>query len=198
MCEMGKYVNFYCGNNNKELEKIVDQIIIKRFGWLPQKDYDDFYSIAAQVVWDCEKVFDSQKVKSEEFKSFLSSCLYNKIKSQLTYMHRDKRVLKDDEGNPIYEICIDAPLDDDENGTLGDLLSGGFDMEREVLGEDEEYSAKTLQYLGKLSKLQREVLQLIIVGYSPNEIREELHITKKQYTDCNAAIHSYRNVSVLL
>ena len=67
---MGQYVDFYCGNNNKELKKIVDPIIMIHFGWLAQKDYDDFYSIASQVVWDCEKRFNEEKIKNKNFKSF--------------------------------------------------------------------------------------------------------------------------------
>ena len=54
-----------------------------------------------------------------------------------------------------------------------------------------------LLYLSRLSNLQKEVLRLNIAGYLPSEIREELHIDEKEYTDCYAAIHSYRNVSVL-
>jgi hypothetical protein len=45
--------------------------------------------------------------------------------------------------------------------------------------------------------LQKEVLQLTIAGYSSKEIIAKLHITNKQYSDSCAAIHSYRNVSVL-
>ena len=63
--------------------------------------------------------------------------------------------------------------------------------------DEEEYSSKMLLYLSKLSNLQKEVLKLNIAGYLPNEIREELHINEKEYADCYAAIHSYRNVSVL-
>jgi FixJ family two-component response regulator len=54
-----------------------------------------------------------------------------------------------------------------------------------------------LEYLNRLSTLQKNVLRLIIAGYLPKEIVEELHITQKQYSDSCAAIHSYRNVSVL-
>ena len=52
-------------------------------------------------------------------------------------------------------------------------------------------------YLNKLSVLQKKVLWLMIAGYVPGEIREELHINNKQYANCIAAIRAYRNVSVL-
>ena len=81
MCHMGRYVDFYCGNNNSELKKIVYPILMNKFGWIPQKDYDDFLSIGSQVVWNCEESFDLEKVKTKKFKSFLSNCIHNKIKT---------------------------------------------------------------------------------------------------------------------
>ena len=54
------------------------------------------------------------------------------------------------------------------------------------------------EYLSRLSVLQKEVLRLTSIGFTPNEILEELHINKKQYEDCYNAIHSYRNISILM
>ena len=78
------------------------------------------------------------------------------------------------------------------------MIAGDLTIEKEIFDRNEEgYSKRMLLYLSKLSNLQKEVLRLNIAGYLPNEIREELHISEKQYADCYAAIHSYRNVSVL-
>lgn len=196
---MGKYVEYYCNNDCRELKKIVDPILHNKFGWLAQKDYDDFYSIASQVVWDCEKRFDAEKVQTKKFKSFLKSCIYNKIKSQLTYMHRDKRVLKDSDDNPIYDTSLNISIGEDENMTIGDTIQSDFDIDKEVFGSDNnQYSEKMIKYLSKLSTLQREVLNCIVSGYSGSEIIEKLNITDKQYSDSLLAIRSYRNTSVLL
>jgi hypothetical protein len=54
------------------------------------------------------------------------------------------------------------------------------------------------RYLGRLSNLQKEVLRLISIGFTPCEIIEDLHINKQMYQDCYNAIHSYRNVEILL
>lgn len=95
-------------------------------------------------------------------------------------------------------ISIDTPIGDDEHFTIGDMLVDDFDLEKEVLKEyEEEYSSKMLLYLNRLSNIQREVLRLNTIGYLPAEIKEVLHISEKQYADCNNAIHSYRNISVL-
>ena len=78
------------------------------------------------------------------------------------------------------------------------MIADEFTIEKEIFERNEEgYSKRMLLYLNRLSALQKEVLRLDIAGYLPNEIKEELHINEKQYVDCRAAIHSYRNVSVL-
>ena len=95
-------------------------------------------------------------------------------------------------------ISIDTPIGDDKSSTLRDVITDKFDIDKEVFKEEEEiYSKKMLLYLSKLSSMQKEVLRLTIAGYFPREIKEELNITQKQYLDCNAAIHAYRNISVL-
>lgn len=95
-------------------------------------------------------------------------------------------------------VSIDMPVGDDENSTLGDIIADKYNMETDFFGEREDiYSKKMLSYLGRLSNIQKEVLRLTIAGYLPKEIKQELHLNEKQYADCNAAIHSYRNISVL-
>lgn len=166
---------------------MVDKILLK-FGGLSNKDLDDFYSLANEVFVDVMKRYDG----SQPFDGFLYSCLSNKIMSEITKRNREKR--KADR----MSISIDTPIGDDENSTIGDMIASALTIEKEIFDSNEEgYSNKMLLYLGRLSNLQKEVLRLNMTGYLPNEIREELHISEKEYADCYAAIHSYRNVSVL-
>lgn len=177
----------YYANNAKKLHKTVDRILLK-FNGLSRSDIDDFYSLANEVFVDVMRRYDG----SQSFDGFLYSCLLNKIKSEITKRNRKKR--KADR----MSISIDTPIGDDENSTIGDMIAADFSIEKEIFERDEEgYSKKTLLYLSRLSKLQKEVLRLNVAGYLPGEIREELHIDEKQYAECYAAIHSYRNVSVL-
>lgn len=184
---MEQILVYYYGNNGKKLHKLVDGILLK-FGGLSDKDLDDFYSLANEVFVDVMRRYDG----SQPFDPFLYSCLFNRIKTEMTKRNREKRRAD------RMSISIDTPVGDDEDATIGDVIADDFTIEREVFERNEEgYSKRMLTYLGKLSGLQREVLRLNAAGYLPNEIREELHISEKQYTDCYAAIHSYRNVSVL-
>ena len=193
---MGRYVDFYCGNNNSELKKIVYPILMNKFGWIPQKDYDDFYSIASQVVWDCEESFDLEKVKTKKFKSFLSNCIHNKIKTQLTYMHRDKRVLKDNNGNPIYDTSIDLQIGDDESMTLGDTIHSDFDMDSIIFGKY-EYGDNVEEFLNNLSEIPKKIVQLIMIGRSVDEIKQILNLSDREYKDNWKIINSYENRRLL-
>ncbi len=195
---MGRYVDFYCSDNNRELKKIIDPILTQEFGWIAQKDYDDFYSTGALVVWDCEKKTENRPIGEGQFRGFLSSCLRKKIKSRLTYMNREKRVFKDNDGNPVYDVSIDALIGDGEREKLGDLISDRFYPDQPCSCDGEEiYSDKMLRYLARLSVQQKQVLQLLVAGFFPDEIMEKLHMEKRQYAECRAAIRAYRNVSIL-
>lgn len=177
----------YYADNATKLHKVVDSILLK-FGGLSNKDLDDFYSLANEVFVDAMMKYDN----TQSFDGFLYSCLLNRIKTEMTRRNREKR--KADR----MSISIDAPIGDDENSTIGDMIAADFSIEKEIFEKDEErYSKRMLLYLSRLSNLQKEVLRLNVAGYLPNEIREELHISEKQYDDCYATIRSYRNVSVL-
>ena len=175
----------YYENNAGKLHKMVDRILLQ-FGGLSDKDLDDFYSLANEVFVDVIKKYDNSK----PFDGFLYSCLSNKIKTEITRRNREKR--KAD----IMSVSINTSIDD--SFTIGDILIDSFDMDKEVFEKKEESYSKRMQlYLSRLSELQREVLRLTVAGYSHDEIKQELHINERQYSDCNSAIHSYRNVSIL-
>lgn len=183
---MKPIVDLYYVNNAKQLYDMVDKILFKLH--FADVDKNDFYSLANEVFMYTVRDYDSSK----SFDGFLYSCLYKKFCTEMTRRCRKKR-----KGDKM-DISIYAPIGDDENSTIGDMIASDFSIEKEIFEKDEEgYSRKMLLYLSRLSNLQKEVLRLNIAGYLPGEIREELHISEKQYADCCAAIHSYRNVSVL-
>jgi len=202
---MENVINLYYKNEAKKLHKMVDKILYR----LKFRDIEktDFYSLADEIfVIEVLENYDENK----NFDRFLYSCLYKKFCSEMTKRRREKRCVKikvkviDANGNEsieikiIPDICIDAPLNDIDNLTFGDIIPDKFDVHKEAFeGKEDGYSEKVIAYLRRLSPLQKEVLRLVIAGYTKSEIKAELHITDKQYENCQAAIHSYRNVSVL-
>lgn len=192
---MGQYVDFYCDNENRELKKIVKPILERRFAWIPQMEYDDFYSIASMVVWDCEQKFDEGKVKTKKFKSFVSTCIHNKIKTHITYMNRDKRMLKDEDGNPLHNSSLDAPISEEDNSTLGDYLSTDTNVENEVV-EENCNDENVEEFLGSLSNRQRKIIELKMNGYSPDEIKQMLNLSNGEYNSAIKSIQMNENLSL--
>lgn len=177
----------YYADNAQKLHRVVDKILLK-FGGLADKDRDDFYSLANEVFVEVMGRYDD----SQPFDGFLYSCLLNRIKTEMTKRNREKRKVD------RLSVSIDTPVDEEEELTIGDMIADEFSIEKELFDKKEEgYSRRMLLYLSKLTNLQKEILRLSIAGFLPGEIRAELHISERQYADCYAAIHSYRNVSVL-
>lgn len=183
---MQNILNEYYNDNAKKLRGIVDRILGRLHFYA--MDRDDFYSLANEVFLQVLRKYDGES----SFDLFLYSCLSNKIKTEMTRQNREKR--KADK----MSISINTPIGDDENLTIGDVIPDSFDLQKEAFKYREEgYSEKMILYLGNLSKLQKNILIMTIKGYTPKEIKKMLHITDKTYADSYAAIHSYKNVSVL-
>jgi RNA polymerase sigma factor (sigma-70 family) len=209
---MNNIIDFYYANNAKELRKIVNKILAS-FGGIFQEDYDDFYSLANETFVDVLNRYD----ELQNFNTFLYSCLDRKIKTEMTRRNRYKRrniikttktdeygnIKTDDDGNAIIQetivpdYSIYQPLGDEDSSILADTIASDFDIEKEFFEDKKEYSEKMTLYLSKLSNLQKKVLELMAAGYSQKEIQAELNISAKEYTNCDNAIHAYRNISIL-
>lgn len=182
---MEAIINSYYKNDAKKLHVMVDKILFKlKF----DVDKEDFYSLSNEIFVKAIKGYDS----SQDFDGFLYSCLMNKFKTEMTRRNRKKRQADRN------SISISSSIGED-GSTLEDVIADNKTVESIYFDEnDENYSIKMKNYLDRLSSLQREVLRLISIGFSANEIMLELHMSKKQYNDCYSAIHSYRNIEVLV
>ena len=180
-------ISTYYENDAKKLQHLSDKVLRKLK--LFDVDKDEFYSLADEIFFNAIRSYDGKS----DFDGFVYSCLLNKFKSYLTRSNRVKR--KADK----LAISIETPIDEDGVSTIGDILRDKRTVESEFFEENEEtFSPEMMKYLSRLSPLQREVLHLISIGYKPSEIIEELHIDKKIYEDCYQAIHSYRNIEILI
>lgn len=180
-------VDSYFNNDGKVLYSLIDKVLFKlKF----DVKKSDFYSLGSEIFLDALCRYD----ETQDFNGFLYSCLINKFKTEMTRRNRQKRQCDNN------SISIDTPIgDEDGNYTIGDMVASKTTIEKEFFEEREEgYSKEMCRYLSRLSDLQKEVLRLISIGFAPSEILEELHINQKMYEDCYQAIHSYRNISVLI
>lgn len=181
-------LNAYYADNAKKLHRVVDRILSK-FGGLTYKDTDDFYSLANEVFADVMKRYDYE----QSFDGFLYSCLSNKIMSEITKRNREKR--KADR----LSVSLEATNDKGEDYSLLDCLASDFDTFEEASKRQKngEYQDKTQQYISKLSNQQVSILNLLIDGYKPFEVRRILEISKNEYANNLSIMRSYENVKVL-
>ena len=181
-------LNTYYVDNARKLHKTVDRILCK-FGGLSGKDTDDFYSLANEVFADVIKRYDYK----QSFDGFLYSCLSNKIMTEITKRNREKR--KADR----MAVSLDAVNGEDEELSLLDFLPSDFDTFEEVAKRQEsgKYQDKVERYISKLSNRQVNILNLLIDGYKPSEIRQILGIPPKEYEDNLYTMRSYENVKFL-
>lgn len=181
-------LNTYYADNAKKLHKTVDRILCK-FGGLSGKDTDDFYSLANEVFADVIKRYDYK----QSFDGFLYSCLSNKIMTEITKRNREKR--------KADRMCIslDTSVGDDDSLTIGNIIADDFDtFEEATKGQESgKYQDKVQQYISKLSNQQVNILNLLIDGYKPNEIRQILELSPGEYADSLQTMRSYENVKIL-
>lgn len=180
-------ISEYYANEAKKLRSMSDKIL-KRLKFI-DIDKDEFYSLADEIFFDAIRRYDGKRC----FDGFIYSCLINKFKTEMTRFNTVKRQADKN------SISIETPIGEENGLTVGDTLPDKNTVESIFFGENEEtFSPEMQQYLKRLSPLQRTVLHLISIGYAPSEIIGKLHISKKLYDDCYNAIHSYRNIEVLM
>lgn len=182
------YMDSYYADNAKKLHKVVDKILSK-FGGLSGKDRDDFYSLANEVFTDVLKRYDG----IQSFDGFLYTCLSNKIMTEITRRNREKR--------KADRMCtsLDAVNGDDEQCTLLDFMASDFDTFDEAVRDQEnwKYQDKIQMYIARLSNRQVSILNLLVDGYQPNEIRQMLEISPKEYSDDLQSIKAYEKIKIL-
>lgn len=203
--DIAKVTEEYYENNAQKLHKIVDSIT-RKFGGLSDKDMDDFYSLANEVFWLAVNDFDG----TGTFKGFLYFRLNNKIRSLMSQRNRKKRSdirevkLKNGEFHIVYvpTLSLDEPYPWDKHEykrvPIGEMIESDFDIEKELFEEmGVSYEDKVQKYLDHLPKIQQKIVSLLIGGYKPCEIREELHISEREYSDHMIGIRANENISLL-
>ncbi len=183
-----RILDAYYADNARKLHRVVDRILSK-FGGLTYKDTDDFYSLANEVFVHAIKRYDCE----QSFDGFLYSCLSNKIMSEITKRNCEKR--KADR----LSISVNATNDKGEDYSLLDCIASDFDTFEEASKRQEngEYCNRVQQYISKLSNQQVNILNLLIDGYKPFEIRRILELSPKEYADNMQIMRCYENVKVL-
>ena len=181
------FLDEYCENEMLKLKQLCFPIIIK-IGGISEKDYDDFYSIALDALADSVLRFD--ETKDCQFKTFLVGNIKRKFNTEIRDRNRAKRI-------PSKKIESMSNLVTDSGLELEDTLPSNFDTFEVACGYLFK-GTKIERYLHKLSNTQRRIVSLLSEGFKPNEIKEILHISNKEYSQNLSAIQAYENVRELM
>lgn len=74
------------------------------------------------------------------------------------------------------------------------FIPSDFDTFDEAVRDQDE---KIQMYISKLSNRQVSILNLLVDGYQPNEIRQMLEISLREYSDDLSIMRCYENIRIL-
>lgn len=187
MIDIQEILNSYCENEMRKLKKMCYPMITK-IGGISEKDYDDFYSIALDVLADTSLRFSEEN--NCNFDSFLASNIKRKFNTEIRDRNRNKRI-------PAKNLESMSNLVTEDGLELGETIPSDFDTYL-VACECMFGGTKIERYLEKLSDLQKKIVSLLSDGYKASEIRELLHMSNKEYLHNIEAIQAYENVKILM
>ena len=166
-----KILDGYYKDNAQKLRAIVDKLL-RDFGGISQKDYDDFYSLANAVFAGALKQYDAAR----DFDGFLYSCLSNRIKTEITRRNRIKRRAD------MTAISIDTPIGGESGATIGDTLQSEFDITKEIDRESGLFrDDKVVRYLDRIPVRTRQILEMKMESIPASDIKKILKLSDKDY-----------------
>ena len=94
---------------------------------------------------------------------------------------------------------MDSVNQEEEECSLLDFIASDFDTFEEAAKTQEngQYQDKVQLYISKLSNLQVTILNLLIDGYKPNEVRGLLEISQREYAENMQTMRSYEKIKIL-
>lgn len=194
--EQLKIVKEYCADNLKKLKNVC-YLKVKKACGDSNMDEDDLYSIAMDVLVKSVKIYDKSQGNLE---TLLLNNIQNKFNTYIRdtkYRSKRSNVQKDDKGNPVYvpNASLDASAEDGID--LCEKLASDFNIEDE-LSKEAGFSSneKVQKFLDKLGKVQRNILELLMQGYSSSEVKERLKITDREYSSAMSEIRKSKHLSL--
>ncbi len=208
---MEEILHRYYEDNARRLHNVVNRIFYKKYGGIAGKDMDEFYSVANDVFADIIANHRYDETKGD-FEGFLYGALGLAIADEWKRQNCDKRRMKrellDENGNQVldkkgkprqvsvWDISIDAPIGEETDLTVGDMLPSDFNLEafleRDVISDE-----KIEAYLKRLSNIQRKIMEMRMQEVPVLEIQRRLKLSNKQYRQNCRELRSFANISIL-
>lgn len=205
-------INELYANNAFKLRKMCNKEMM-RFGGIFPKDFDDFYSRVGYEISLVKKKYENESCPFDRktFMDYIAGVVKLSIWKEMTYKNRSKRQMvikneeKDENGNVVItkvfvpNLSLDAPISDEDDSTLSDLIASNVDIEKEILESDEDVvgNKKIERYLNSLSKIQRKIIEMKMMDIEVQNIKKELNLTDRQYADYMQEAIQYEHIRLL-
>ena len=184
--EVSERIEKYCGNDMALLKKICYPLL-KLIGGISDCDYDDFYSIANETVWNAAINYNPDNENNIPFEAYLKGCLSRKFKTEMTRRNRDRRIPR----KQIFSI-----EDEVDGRKIEDIISSDFSIDKEI--KELMYKENLQIFLSGLSKKQYKIATLIMDGYTKDDILKRLNISDKRYDTCIGMMKSFDTMLLLM
>lgn len=195
-------INEYCENNMKKLKQICYTVWGNK--GLSTCYHDDLYDDAINVLSESVETFNPNGKAS--FKTYLTNNIRmsygqwyrdNFLRAKRNNLELDEKgnIKKDENENPIIitNISFDAPVDDGID--LREKIASDFNIEDET-DIDFESDDKVGLFMNSLSNTQRKILELKMMNYSIDEIKQKLNISDSEYNAAMKSIKMNENLSL--
>ena len=190
-------VNYYYEKDRIVLKAICNKILSQIWNDVPFYYRDDFESVAGITILDSLNTYDLNKgsEKLDDIRKYVNTSIKLNFISYIYNINNLKHggdgnwdpEKRDENGKKVKKsvkvkfVNIDDKIKEGSDSTYADIIKGGKSVE-EIVFENKKDSRLEI-CINKLNKTQKKIVSLMIDGYKPNEIQEELHLTNKQYFD---------------
>ena len=211
--EQLEWINEYCVNDMSKLKKISYNAFF-RYG-IPQYEHDELYDDAMNVLMESVVTFDSShganfntyltnNIKKSVIDWYRDNYQRGKRKNLLTdkngkivKVDKDGNVTDDEKGKPVIisDTSFDAPVRDDSEVDLKEKIASDFNVELESEFDFDD-SDKVEEFLESLPKTQKNILLLLMEDIPPDNIKEKLNISDREYNNAMKSIKMNKGLSL--
>ena len=141
---------------------------VRRLGveWVPD-NMIDWESVGYHTFAEVLMTYDPEG--NAAFGTYLARSIENSIKTEITRLNAGKR------GNGDVPLSLDAPISEEDEGTLADFVPA-----REMEDHPLETSDGVKRYMDSLTSRQKEIVRRILDGKSQSEIVAALGISRRE------------------
>lgn len=186
---MEQLLNSYYENDARKLHTTINNIFNRSYGGIKDKDMEEFYGIGTDVlfkIWH-NNTYDPSKGDFDGY-VYRALCLaiIDEFKKRTCGKRTTKNFILDKKtGKPIkiniQDVSLDAPVNEGENLTHGDLIPSDFDMDAIIFERCED--EKVERFLNSLPKITRQIIEMKMDNIPVSEIKEKLEINDREYSN---------------